>query len=304
MNIEKIQKIAKSSKDILFKLDGSDKNFKSVYSSLYEKIKDKNNYYSYLSESNKFIKIKGIFFIKKEYGINNLKVVNKNAIVEIWENNNFSYEIEMISNRILKPINKIKTTRFNFPKDYVIIDNQTTGIDTNNDKIIAIGMIIVEGGKIIEKKIYYVDPELSENEIEIYQSAQKFSGKSPFSISKIKIPGMKGSNENFIKEKDIIKIIFNKINKKIIVGHNLNFEIKMINSLFRRNHVKTEITVENITTKQICTLKELQKFEKVKNNSLDGWIKKLGLESYDRELYHDPLKDSEILFNLINNTIK
>lgn len=305
MNFEKTKKTAKESNQISFLINKKDIDFSNYFSKLYLNFNDKKSFYDYVSHSEKFIKLNGLFFIKKEYGINNIKEVNSLAIVEIWENENFPYEINLISNKILQINDKKPTTNnISFAKDYIIIDTQTTGIDVDTDKIIALAIISVKNQKIISKNKYYIDPKLSIEELKRYQLIQDFSGKSAFSISKIKVPGMNNVIESFITEKDVIKIIVKEMKNSILVGHNLNFEIKMINALFKRNNVKEDITVQSITSQQICTLTALNIDGVIKNNSLDGWIKRLNLNVYDRTESHDPLKDSEILFNIINITTK
>jgi DNA polymerase III alpha subunit (gram-positive type) len=299
MNFEQIKDAANESNEISFSINKKDVHLSSLFSKLYLNFNNKKSFYNYLSNSEKFIKLKGLFFIKKEYGINNIKEVNSFPIVEIWENENFSYEINIISNNILQKSSNI-IDKIKFHKDYTIIDIQTTGINIDVDKIIAVAIINVKEQKIISKNKYYVNPNLSEEELKKYQSIQIFSGKSAFSISKIEVPGMKNVNKSFITEKDVIKIIARNIKNEILVGHNLNFKINMINSLFKRNNVKENITVKSISREQICTLKALNVNGSIKNNSLDAWIKRLKLNVYDRSEYHDPLNDSEILFNIID----
>jgi hypothetical protein len=303
MKFEEIKAAANESKEISFLINKKDVNLSSCFSKLYLDFNDKKSFYDYLSNSKKFIKLKGLFFIKKEYGINNIKEVNSLSIVEIWENENFPYKINKISNNILQKSSNI-INHIKFHKDYTIIDIQTTGIDVNIDKIIGLAIITVKNQKIISKNNYYINPNLSEEELKKYQSVQIFSGKSAFSISKIEVPGMNNVKKLFITEKDVIKIIARNIKDEILVGHNLNFKINMINSLFKRNNVKDDITVKSISREQICTLKALNFNGSIKNNSLDAWIKRLQLNVYDRSEYHDPLNDSEILFNIIDRITK
>lgn len=303
MNFENAKKSAEKSELVTYVVNKTNHDLKE-YSMLFKSFDSKKDFYNYINTNKKFIKLNGISFIKKEFGINNIKKVNDSAVVEIWENDTLPYEIEKVIDKVLNRESKKEQIENKCLNNYKIIDTQTTGIDCEKNKIISVAIITIENSNIVKKNKIYINPKLSNEELNEYQKEQDFSGRSPYSISKIKLPGMIGCDLDFIDEKEAIKILYKELKDSIIVGHNLNFEIKMIKALFRRNHVKENLYPEKLIKKQICTLNYLKKKNIIKNNSLDGWIKHLNLNTYDRGAYHDPLKDSEILFNIINNIMK
>jgi DNA polymerase III epsilon subunit-like protein len=314
MKYENVILSSKKSKDIKVILDSDERNLNSSYSKLYAQFDNKNSFYSYIKTNFKFINIDGISFIKKEYGVNNIRKYQEKSVVEIWEYHTSSLELSNLINKSLNKNTSTHTSPTSVQKalllecsDYVIVDTQTTGIDTVKNKIISIGMVHVSNNQVVSKELFFVDPMLTKQEILEYTTPQDFSGKSPYSISRINVPGMDGQTQTFITEREIIKKLVSALKNKYVVGHNLNFEMKMINALFVRNNVKEHMSLEKIIKQQICTLHILKEKYNHRDNSLDGWIKRLNLKTYNRLEYHDPLKDSEILFtviNTINNTIK
>lgn len=285
--------LIKNRSDINVKIESDNKAFYFSFCNLYNEFKLKSDLYKYINQSNKFIKINNYFFIKKEYGINNIKKIKNKIVVDIWEYTSKSFGLENIINDVIKK-EKFKQTEIN---DYVIIEIQTTGIDIQ-DKILSIALIDVRNNEIYKKYKFYIDPKLTKDEIENYTKIQEFSNKSAYSISKISVPGMDNPSDfNFINEKDAVINIFKIIKNRIIVGHNLAFEVKMINSLFKRNKIKEENLINNLIKGKICILKLLKKHKR--KTSIEELIKIYNIESYNRKEYHDAFLDALIIFKII-----
>jgi predicted DnaQ family exonuclease/DinG family helicase len=106
-------------------------------------------------------------------------------------------------------------------KSFVALDLETTGLDSENEKIIEVGLVLFEDGNVTEKFSRTVNPGkmVSDNVLILTGIRQKDLDSSE-PLEKI-LPDIK----NFIEDKPI-------------VGHNIAFDIKFLNKSF---------TVENPT---------------------------------------------------------
>jgi DNA polymerase III subunit epsilon len=123
---------------------------------------------------------------------------------------------------------------------FLWIDTETTGIETKNSSCFEIGMILVDNGKQICERCFFLNP-LSDT-ILYHEDAGKINGYTKEEI------------ESFTPEKEEVPIIASfltearelfqkdglKSEKMIIAGYNVGFDYDHITALFERNGLKME----------------------------------------------------------------
>ena len=108
-----------------------------------------------------------------------------------------------------------------FPKNYSILDLETTGLDPNYDEIIEIGIIKVRNNEIVDTYQTLVQPNSTyidddNNEIYVDEFIEELTG-----ITNVML-------ENSPKIEKVIENAINFISEDIIVGHNVNFDINFL----------------------------------------------------------------------------
>lgn len=125
---------------------------------------------------------------------------------------------------------------------YVVFDIETTGLNRNNDRIIQIAAIKVDGTGLTSKqkqKITKLDPTKTiKNDNEIYNAFINPGRKIPPNIQQLtRITDSMVKNQP--DEKKILNEFLNFIGDRILVAHNgISFDIKFIESVAIRNKVK------------------------------------------------------------------
>jgi DNA polymerase III subunit epsilon len=100
---------------------------------------------------------------------------------------------------------------------FCVIDLETTGGNPETEKIIEIGMVIIEERKLTEERSYLVNPEK-----EIPEFVQKLTG--------IK----KSDVDHMPKIEEVIDEIVAFIGDSILVAHNTSFDIPFINGVLKK----------------------------------------------------------------------
>ncbi|MDU7165886.1 type I-E CRISPR-associated endoribonuclease Cas2e [Finegoldia magna] len=168
-------------------------------------------------------------------------------------------------------------------KTYVIIDLETTGLDPINDRIIEIGAI--RTGK--DSKEYST---LIRQEINIPQKIRDLTGISDEDIKKGKT------------EETAINEIMDFIGEDMLVGYNINFDIKFINEALKR---QKKPKVKNMTYDVMKYVKNDKLF--LKNYKLETVTEEYGIKE---KVPHRALEDVMIIQKLIakldklNKTLK
>jgi len=120
---------------------------------------------------------------------------------------------------------KLKNKNFSFlyeeytGDEVVVIDTETTGLDTKKDEIISIGAVIVKNNKILLSKKFH-----------IYVKTTKKISNDSIKIHKITLTTLK----NAVETKEAIYEFLNFIQNRPIVGYYLEFDIAMINKLTKK----------------------------------------------------------------------
>lgn len=168
---------------------------------------------------------------------------------------------------------------YNNDKNLVFFDLETTGLNSNNDRIIEIGAIKVKDGKIIETYGTLVNPGM----------------KIPYYATKVNgITDSMVANEK--KDTHGVKELLKLIDKdSYIVAHNVKFDIGFINAYLVRDGK------DPLSNLMIDTVRLARKaFPGKKKYSLGVIAAELGIEVKDA---HRAVDDTRVCYELYNKAI-
>jgi DNA polymerase-3 subunit alpha (Gram-positive type) len=119
--------------------------------------------------------------------------------------------------------------------EFCVIDLETTGGNLKTDRIIEIGMVTLKGFKVMDTKSYYINPEKK-----IPEFIQKLTSISDADV------------KDAPKIHEVLDEILAFMGKKIIVAHNVSFDIPFLNSVIKKNKksaLENHILCTNVMTK-------------------------------------------------------
>jgi len=159
-----------------------------------------------------------------------------------------------------------------FPEQMVLLDLETTGGKVTFHRIIEVGLLIVEHGKIVERWNTLVDPE-----IQIPPFIQSLTGISP------------GSLNNAPLFASIAEELHEKLQGRVLVAHNARFDYGFLKNEFNRVGIK-------YSTKPLCSVKVSRKlFPQFKRHGLSEIIKRFEFAVENR---HRAMDDAEVIWKL------
>ena len=170
----------------------------------------------------------------------------------------------------------------------VVIDVETTGLNFQKDRIVALGMIhadfreVSSGGGILYKKTFeaMINPGV----------------RIPKAASKIH-----GIYKRHVKDKpsfaEIAQYVRGFIRDWPLIGHNVTFDKLFLSAEFRGVNIE-----ELVDHRSYCTMGRMREFCGYNgrgwyNSTLDDTARKMGIEGRS-SLYHSPLEDAKIALNL------
>ncbi|QCK15851.1 3'-5' exonuclease [Mangrovivirga cuniculi] len=166
------------------------------------------------------------------------------------------------------------------PSQFIVLDTETTGLNTGTDKILSFGGIRINRDRINvgdSLYLYIISDEESEN---------KKQSAIVHGISKNEI------NQYGIPEKEAAIEIINFISNYTIIAHHASFDIAMLNKLIF-NNLGIKIQNKVIDTVELALKKDFGRVHNIDYNpymySLDVLLKKYSIRPYDR---HNALGDS------------
>ena len=162
-------------------------------------------------------------------------------------------------------------------KEYVVIDVETTGLDYQNDRIIELGAV-----KQTDK-------------LEEYTCLIKYNGQ--LSKTRINLTGLKAEElKNGKDEKEAIEELLQFIGKSIIIGYNVDFDLKFINEALKRNNCS------QLKNKSY----DIMKFAKQEKLLLENYKLQTVLKEYgiNEEVPHRALEDAKLSLKLLNKVNK
>ena len=177
---------------------------------------------------------------------------------------------------------------------FVVFDTETTGFDSNEDRILSMGAI-----SVINNTITVADS------FEIYIHQEIFKSES------VEIHGLlKDGNLHKVSEKEAIQYFLKYIKNDILVGHHVGFDIAMVEKMMRRNHfgrLRNKCLDTGLLFKKS---KHAVYKDNLKYYSLDDLCEELKVETIDRHTATGDAMITAIVFQKIisrlnkNNTLK
>jgi DNA helicase-2/ATP-dependent DNA helicase PcrA len=156
----------------------------------------------------------------------------------------------------------------------VIFDTETTGIDTNNDEIIQIAAIDIIDGKIDKTFEVYIKTDKSLEETEsVHHISKEFL------------------EENGLSRKEALKKFKEFVNNAILIAHNADFDINILNANLNREKLST---IDNLYFDSIEITKRL--FPKLPSYKLEYLLDTFKIEGINS---HNALDDVKATANLI-----
>lgn len=161
-----------------------------------------------------------------------------------------------------------------FPKRLTFIDVETTGTSFRKDRVIEIGLILVEDGKITAEYESLINPDQ-------YVPAQilEMTGITQHELDKA--PSFR----------QVLEDIAEMLVDTVFVAHNAQFDYGFIKSEFR--HLD-----QTYTSKCLCTVKLSRAlFPQYKSHNLDSLINRFGIKCDSR---HRALSDAKVMVNFVD----
>lgn len=170
-----------------------------------------------------------------------------------------------------------------YVNDYVVLDFETTGLNASFDKIIEVSILKYKNNELIDEFVTLVNPEIPIN---------------PFITS---ITGITNSMvESFPTISQILPLMINFIDKNVIVGHNVNFDLRFLKYAIEYYG----ITTKNTELMYIDTLFLSRRFlNDLPNHKLETLKNYYKIEEISHRAKQDCLV-TNIIFQNIKNGIK
>ena len=159
-----------------------------------------------------------------------------------------------------------------FPEQMVLLDLETTGGKVTYHRIIEVGLLVVEQGKIVERWNKLVDPEMP-----LPQFIQTLTGINPGSLSDAPLFS------------EIADELHEKLKGRVLVAHNARFDYGFLKNEFNRVGIK-------YSTKPLCSVKVSRKlFPQFKRHGLSEIIKRFKFNIDNR---HRAMDDADVIWKL------
>jgi len=165
-----------------------------------------------------------------------------------------------------------------FNTAFVCVDTETTGLSPQNDRVIEIGLIRIEGGKEVDRFHTLLDPEVTLPEI-ITQ------------ITGITDADLVGKP----KFTDVAVELANILDGALFVAHNADFDLRFIQHEFAR-------LGEEFSPERLCTVKLSRTlFPDERRHNLASIIERYGFSAEKR---HRAFDDAQVVWNFLEHVEK
>jgi DNA polymerase-3 subunit epsilon len=163
-----------------------------------------------------------------------------------------------------------------FPDKMVIVDLETTGGRAKYHRIIEIGLLVIENGRLIETWQSFINPETI-----VPSFIQKLTGIKPNMLNNAPIFG------------EIADILHEKLENRTLVAHNARFDHSFLKSEFSRIGI-------HYKTKPLCSVKFSRNlYPQFKRHGLSEIIKRFELTIENR---HRALDDAQMVYGFFLKT--
>lgn len=163
------------------------------------------------------------------------------------------------------------------PQKIAFLDVETTGVSSFRDRIIEIGILRVEDGKLVSKYQSLINPNMY-----ISPEIVSLTGIVPSQLEKA--PPFE----------DVARTILKTIEDCILVAHNVRFDLGFLKNEFRRQEI-------SFFPKHFCSVKLSQRlFPTFKRHNLDEIISRFDIECVNR---HRAFDDAAVLFEFYKKVL-
>jgi DNA polymerase-3 subunit epsilon len=163
-----------------------------------------------------------------------------------------------------------------FPDKMVILDCETTGGRAKYHRIIEIGLVVIENGRLIETWQSFINPETI-----VPSFIQKLTGIKPNMLNNAPIFS------------EIADILHEKLKNRTLVAHNARFDYSFLKSEFNRIGI-------NYSSKPLCSVKLSRNlYPQFKRHGLSEIIKRFKLNTQNR---HRALDDAQMVYGFFLKT--
>lgn len=188
-----------------------------------------------------------------------------------------------------------------FPTKYIVIDIETTGLDSRFNEIIEISALKIDNNKVVDEYSRLVKPKTrimvnDEDETEDYilENGEKLQFIDDFISSLTGITNKMLENEQEIDE--VLPSFKDFIQNDILIGHNVNFDINFLYDNF------LETQEEPLKNDFVDTLRIARKLlPDLKHHRLDDLLKYFKIEKRNE---HRALNDCKLTNNILDEMKK
>ncbi|MGE3954803.1 MAG: DUF3820 family protein [Parachlamydiales bacterium] len=162
---------------------------------------------------------------------------------------------------------------------FVCVDCESTGLDRENDRIIEVGAIRFTLDKVLDRFETLVDPgrPIPEESQRIHRITDKMvEGKPPI--------------------EEVLPTLLPFLDKAIIIGHGISFDIELISNAAKRAEIATTLP----SRKTIDTLRLARYYGQSPKNSLEGLRKHFNIPA---EMAHRAMDDAYINMEVFKRLI-
>ena len=159
--------------------------------------------------------------------------------------------------------------------NFVVLDTETTGFSFKKDRILSIGALRIQNGRIEAKEAFEV-----------------FLQQDTFDKGTVPIHGiLKTEKINLVTEIEGLKMLLNLLNNAVLIAHHVRFDVGMINQALERNGLP-KLLNEDLDTALLYNRTLPKSERKIEGNySLDELSEQFKISKSDR---HTALGDAYI----------
>ncbi|WP_276498035.1 PolC-type DNA polymerase III [Pontibacter litorisediminis] len=134
----------------------------------------------------------------------------------------------------IESINNLPTAAIPFAAaEFVVFDTETTGFDTNEDRVLSIGAVKVQGQQVLVQESF-----------ECVVRQEMAAGNKSAEVHGL----LRKQVEQGVPEQEALQAFLAYIGNSMLVGHHLKYDASMINGMIRRSGIDGKLHNRSIDT--------------------------------------------------------
>lgn len=187
-----------------------------------------------------------------------------------------------------------------FPNEYIVLDTETTGLEVDYDQIIEIGMLKIRNDEIVDRFSSIIHPTQSFCFIPFTELQSMGKEEIDEYVSSHLIPEYITELTGITNEMVVSAPFFSELSERIqnfigdlpIIGHNITFDYRFLNSAFLKNNFSP------LDNSIICTMRISRKFlPELEHHRLSDVCQTLEV---NQGISHRALDDAEATFSIFS----